>query len=93
MDMTWTEQMSVGNAIIDSDHRELLGLIGNLDCETKTGNHAALPRALKLFRGRMSRHFLNEELFAQALDFSFGMHKVAHQNMLAEIDNMMYEME
>jgi len=93
MDMMWTEKMSVGNVIIDNDHKELLGLIMALDSEINTKNHAALPRALKLLKGCMNRHFYNEELFAHALGIPFAMHKVAHQNMQTEIDFLMYEIE
>lgn len=86
LEREWTQQLSVGNAVIDADHKELFGLVSNIDCVTKAKDHFALPRALKLLNASMSRHFLNEELLAHALGTPFAMHKVAHQNMLAELD-------
>ena len=86
MELAWTEQLSVGNVIIDADHKELFRLASNIDCLTKAKDHSALPRALKLLNACMNRHFLNEELLAHALDIPSAMHKVAHQNMLTELD-------
>lgn len=86
MELKWTKQLSVGNVIIDADHNELFGLVRNIDRVTKARDHFALPRALKLLNACMSRHFLNEELLAHALNIPFAMHNVAHQNMLAELD-------
>lgn len=86
MDMTWTEQLSVGNAVIDSDHKNLIGLVNYIACVAEARDSFELSRALKLFKGCMNHHQVNEEQFAQALNFPFAAHKVAHQNMEAEID-------
>lgn len=86
MKLAWTKQLSVGNVIIDADHKELLGLVSNIDCVIKAKDHFALPRAFNLLNTCMKRHFLNEELLAHALDIPFAMHNVAHQNMLTELD-------
>lgn len=93
MRLMWTKQLSVGNAIIDADHKELFGLASNIDCVIKAKDHSALPRAFKLLNACMNRHFLNEELLAHALDIPFAMHKVAHQNMLTELDLSRHQIE
>jgi len=93
MDLMWTEQLSVGNAILDSDHKELLGLVGDIDCVTKARDYSALSRALKQFKYCMYRHFKNEEQFAQALNLPFAQHQLNHLNMQAEIDLTRLEME
>jgi len=86
MDLTWTEQLSVGNAILDADHKELFKIGRDIDCITKARDHSALTQAFKLLKGCMDRHFLNEELLAHAIGIPFAMHKMAHQNMQAELD-------
>jgi hemerythrin-like metal-binding protein len=86
MDMTWREQWSIGNAVIDSDHQKLVGLINYIACVTKAKDGFELSRALKLFKDCMNSHSINEEQFAQALDFPFAAHKLAHQNIQAEIN-------
>ena len=92
MELTWTEQLSVGNAVIDADHKELIELVNYIAYVTKARDSFELSRALKLFKGCISRHSINEEQFAWALNFPFGMHKVAHQNMQTEIDLTGYEL-
>ena len=86
MDLTWTEQLSVGNATLDADHKELFKICRDIDFMTKARDHLALPQAFKLLKGCMDRHFLNEELFAHALDMPFAQHQLDHQNILAAID-------
>ena len=86
MDLTWTEQLSVGNAILDADHKELFKIGRDIDCITKARDHSALTQAFKLLKGCMDRHFLNEELFARALNIPFAQHQLDHQNILAAID-------
>lgn len=78
--------MSIGNAILDSDHKELFGLIREIDCAIKAGDHSVLSRAHSQLSASMNRHFLNEELLAHSLNTPFALHKAAHQNMQVEID-------
>lgn len=92
MDMAWPEQLSVGNAVLDSDHKKLMGLVNDIDSLAKEKDSFELLRALKLFKGCMSSHQINEEQFARALNFPFGLHKLAHQNMQTEIDLTEYEL-
>lgn len=93
MDLIWTEQLSVGNAILDSDHKELFELAKSIDSAAKARDRPTLTLALKQFRACMGRHFLNEELFAHTLNIPFVKHRQDHQNMQAEIDLTMQEME
>jgi hemerythrin len=93
MDMIWTGQLSVGNAVIDSDHKKLFELVNDITCATKEKNNSALVRALKPFKDCMNHHSITEEQFARALNFPFGMHNVAHQNMQAELDLTEYELK
>lgn len=93
MDTTWTEQLSVGNAVVDSDHKKLIGMIDGIADVTKERDSSALLRELELFNCCLNYHSMKEEQFARALDFPFGMHKVAHQNMQAEIDLTIYELK
>lgn len=92
MDTMWTEQLSVGNAILDSDHKALFELVRDIDCLIKARDRSALVPAFKLFAGSMNRHFLNEELFAHALNIPFAQHQQDHQNMQAEINLTMHGM-
>jgi hemerythrin-like metal-binding protein len=84
--MPLDEELRVGNAILDSDHEILFGLVDNIGSAAKTSNPAALDLAFKRLRHSMERHFQNEELFAYALGIPFNEHRLDHQNLLACVD-------
>ncbi|MDD5300577.1 MAG: hemerythrin domain-containing protein [Gallionella sp.] len=85
--------MSVGNAVIDSDHKKLVELVNDIAYAAKARDRFALSRAIKLFKFCINCHFINEEQFAQALDFPFALHKLAHQNMRIELDFATHELK
>ena len=85
VDLVWTEQLSVGNAILDCDHKELLKLASDIGSAAKSKNHADLFYAFKQFCACIDRHFLNEELIAAEFNIPFGMHKMAHQNLQVDL--------
>lgn len=86
MAIEWTERLSIGNEILDADHKEMFGLAGDVECAIQAMDQAALVRSFKQLRDCMSRHFLNEELFAHALNIPFAEHHIDYQNILAGID-------
>lgn len=85
MDLVWTEQLSVGNAILDCDHKELLKLASDIGSAAKSKNHADLLYAFKQFCACIDRHFLNEELMAEKLNITFDMHKMSHHNLQVDL--------
>jgi hemerythrin len=93
MDTTWTEQLSVGNEAIDSDHKKLIGMVDHIAHVAKERDSVALLRELQPLNDCLKHHSMKEEQFARALDIPFGMHKVAHQNLQTEIDLTMYELK
>lgn len=93
MSVMWTEQLSIGNAILDSDHKALFRLAKNIDYAIKANDYFVLSQVLQQFSACMDRHFLNEELFACALNLPFALHKAAHKNIQAEIDLTRRELE
>lgn len=85
MDMVWTDQLSVGNATLDSDNKKLFGLFEELDRLIKAEECYAVLRAFEQINACMNQGFFNEKLFAQALNISFDYHHITHQNILDEI--------
>jgi len=86
MAMQWTEQLSIGNEILDSDHKELIELARCIECSINALEHSALARDFKLLKMCMNRHFLNEELFADNLNIPFAEHDLEHKNILTAVD-------
>jgi hemerythrin-like metal-binding protein len=92
MKLAWAEQMSVGNAVIDSDHRNLIGVVEDVMRAIGERNHRALKSAFEMLESMLSIHFANEEHIAQAIRFDFSKHKPAQQFSLNEIRNLRDEL-
>ncbi len=86
MTIRWTEDLSVGNGVIDTDHRLLMELINDVASAAGTGDRFVLSGAIRRFRSCINRHFVTEEVFAHMLNHPFALHKMAHQNMRMELE-------
>lgn len=93
MGLAWTNQLSVGNAIIDSEHQVLLGMVNEVERAIRKSDSLALSQAFKLLENWLRIHFENEEKIAQAIDFPFDRHKLAQQFSLKELHCMRDELE
>lgn len=84
MDMACTKQLSVGNRIIDSAHKEILGVINGIVRSIMARDVAALSEAFELLENCLCVYFSVEENIAQAVNFDFTQHLLAHQQLLNE---------
>lgn len=91
MAMEWTDQLSIDNKVLDSEHKELFELARCIECASKANDRSALARDFKLLKDCMDRHFSNEELLAHALNIPFTDHQIDHRNILAAVDLMRRE--
>jgi len=82
MGILWTDQLSVGNAIIDADHKELIAMVNGAEYMIKKRDSYALSLAFDHIEHWLRVHFANEEMIAQAVNFSFARHKLEHENLL-----------
>lgn len=92
MKLVWTEELSVGNAIIDAEHRNLINIANDVSHEIKARDSSALLRSFKLLEAWLYAHFVNEERIARAVSFSFEQHKLAQQHALKELQYMRNEL-
>ncbi|MDO8465163.1 MAG: hemerythrin domain-containing protein [Gallionella sp.] len=88
MKMACTKQLSVGNRIIDSAHKEVFGMIDRIAHSIMARDIAALPEAFDLLENCLCVYFSVEENIAQAAHFDFTKHRLAHQNLLNEFQRM-----
>lgn len=85
MRLKWTRQLSVGNAVIDSEHKNLISIANNVKRAIKTRDSSALSQELEHLEDWLYVHFSNEEMIAQAVNFDFSQHKLAQQCWLKEL--------
>lgn len=89
---TWTEDLSVGNAAIDTDHKKLIVMVNGVEAMIRARDSFALPQALEQLEQHLYIHFVREEKIADAVHFHFGKNKAEHQYVLKEFQNMKNEL-
>lgn len=92
MHLTWTEQLSVGNAILDADHRCLLSFVNDVANAIRAGDGSSLAQGFGLLENCLGVHFENEEKIALAIKLPFGQIKLAQQYSLKELQLMRNEL-
>lgn len=85
MELTWSKRMSVGNELLDSEHRDIFDLVNEVDRAIRAKDSARFGETLKRLEAVTRRHFQSEASIAQALDYSFEQHHLEHQYILKEM--------
>lgn len=70
MALVWREQLSVGNNVIDSDHKHLIEIINMVEHSLKTKDRGALAKALDDLSQYSLVHFDREEKIAAAVGYT-----------------------
>lgn len=84
MDLVWSNRLSVGNDMIDSEHKQLLRLVNDLDKEIRHKNPALFIEALTALENVTRIHFSHEETIAKTIRFPFKEHYLEHKYVLDE---------
>ncbi|MFZ2162968.1 MAG: hemerythrin family protein [Sideroxyarcus sp.] len=69
MSLVWREQLSVGNDVIDTDHRHLIDIINRVEQSLDARNRKELSAALESLSKYSQEHFAREEKIARAAGF------------------------
>ena len=85
MELAWTKQMSVGNKILDSEHRNILDLVIQIERAIRARDNESLLLVFRQFKDVIRIHFRNEAVIANAINYYFEPHNLEHQYILKEI--------
>lgn len=87
MPLVWRPQMSVGNTLIDSDHRYLICLINTVELSLRVpGNGDLVGVAIEQLMQYTRDHFAREEVIQLKIQYPHYLaHKAEHQNILAQL--------
>lgn len=85
IDFAWSKQLSVGNVLLDSEHRNLIAKINNIMHMIEARDTAALSDTFGMLEIWLIAHFENEKIIAQSLNFDFEQHRLAQQRSLNEL--------
>lgn len=82
----WNDSMSVGNEVMDRDHRALMGLINQLALENNRSDRIVLEHVLDELIGYAVAHFAREETYMAELGFKgLAAHRKHHQRLTREV--------
>jgi len=90
MELEWSDDLSVGNARIDSDHKDLILKTNNVVQAIDSRDISALTHAFDLLEKSLIAHFAYEKKIAYAIGFCFEQNESDHKNIL-EILNRIKE--
>jgi hemerythrin len=94
MTLLWREQLSVGNNVIDADHKFLIEIINQAEHSLKAKNKAELSQALESLSKYSKMHFDREEKIADAAGYSQVPHlSESHHDLLKQLDQVRGEID
>jgi hemerythrin len=93
MGLTWEKYLSVGNAMIDSDHKNLIIMINNIEYAIGRRDPDELSKTIGSFATYMHIHLRNEEQIAEAVNFPLAQNKLEHQQLMYEIRCMLENLD
>ena len=91
--LEWTDRLSVGNAMMDSDHQNLLSMMSTVEHALRSGDGVILSQSFHRLLNAVGIHFANEEKLALALELPIEQHKRSNCAQRQELEYMRIELE
>jgi hemerythrin len=92
MALEWREGLSVGNDLIDADHKYLIEIINLAEHALQVKNQVELTGALENLSRYSKVHFAREEMFAQAVAYPQAPQLYAsHKELVNALDRVRQE--
>lgn len=90
MAIYWTPRMSVGNVVLDGDHRYLFALVNIVElCLNNPGAHHQLRTAMEHLMEYTREHFAREEKLQIRVQYAqYGEHRAEHQEIIEELQGI-----
>ncbi len=90
MSIAWREAMSVGDPVIDEDHRHLVDLINNFETAVSGNiNHKRIARVLLGLVEYTGEHFSREEDLQLKVRYPFhDSHRRSHRDVLKKLSEI-----
>ncbi|GAB1233192.1 bacteriohemerythrin [Ferrigenium sp. UT4] len=94
MSLVWRDQLSVGNDVIDADHKYLIEIINRAEHSLRARNHRELVEVLESLDQYSRLHFEREEKIAEAVGYTLIPHlNQSHRELLAQLDHIRGEFD
>lgn len=93
MELHWAEYLSVGNEMIDADHKHLIAMVNRLEDAIRGRNRETLTKAFEVLDTFMDIHLRNEERLSEAIMFPFAKNRIEHRQLIFEMRHMIKKLE
>jgi hemerythrin len=93
MELQWSDSLSVGNELMDTEHKNLLGMIAAVDQALRSDDGSELSQAFQRLVVYVGIHFASEERLAQTIDLPFDNHKKLNRYLREELEHMQTELD
>jgi hemerythrin-like metal-binding protein len=95
MAFVWTDNLAVGHARIDSEHRALIAIINRLEAAIAAGvDHDALGSILCDLSEYCAHHFDHEEQEMMRCRYGgYRRHKTQHDDLIQRLSELVYRFE
>ena len=92
--MLWNSNYEIGNALVDSEHKEIFGMVDKLLADDFTGRPDKIKSTIDFLAGYVVRHFDHEE---QLMDESgypdMGSHAAQHRDFVKTVGDLAERIE
>lgn len=85
MSIFWAEYLSVGNAMIDADHKNMILMANSMEDAIGKCDSAALLNEVESFVAYMIIHINNEKQIADAINFPLVQDASENQQLMYEV--------
>lgn len=94
MPLLWREQLSVGNNVIDEDHRYLIEIINQVEKSLAAKSRSELVKELDNLARYSLLHFEREERIAKAVGYAQVDHlSSSHESLMKNLDKVRVEFD
>ncbi|MBS1210883.1 MAG: bacteriohemerythrin [Proteobacteria bacterium] len=85
--LKWTDDLSVGNPLIDEDHRNIFDLLERLHQDMSSGQiNQETQSIVDALRDYAEAHFSREEEFMRKIAYPhYAVHKAEHDRFVSEV--------
>ena len=88
MEFNWTKILSVGNIILDADHKYLISIVNNATGAIRENNRLRVMEELERLDNWQRIHFANEKTILQQINFDYAKHLTEQENVWRELTRL-----
>ena len=92
--MLWNSNYEVGNAQVDSEHKEIFGMVDKLLADDFSGRPDKIKTTVDFLAGYVVRHFDHEESLMSESEYpDTGAHMKQHRDFIATVGDLVARIE